>query len=151
MTSIKHVNFLSGEKLEKKVSFKSRVRVQFLNKDLGSTEDQINDSEDQQEDEKETVTNQTAKSRWSREMSKRPADEVNPASVMYRLGIGKSGHTECSLSIFCDLSFASTGLLLAVKKWSTNKNNCRLGSLAKMSCSSTCRGWVAVNWVKHNF
>ena len=68
MTSIKHVNFLSGEKLEKKVSFKSRVRVQFLNKDLGSTEDQINDSEDQQEDEKETVTNQTAKSRWSREM-----------------------------------------------------------------------------------
>lgn len=31
------------EKLKKKVSFKSEVRVQFTNKDLGSTEDQIND------------------------------------------------------------------------------------------------------------
>ena len=55
------------------------------------------------------------------------------------------------LSIFCDLSFASTGLLLAVQKWSTNKRDCTLGSLARMSCSSTCRRWVVVNWEKTQF
>ena len=54
------------------------------------------------------------------------------------------------LSIFCDLSFASTGLLLAVQKWSTNKSDCTLGSLARTSCSSTW-GWVAVNWEKTQF
>ena len=40
----------------------------------------------------------------------------------------------------------------AVQKWSNNKSNCTLGSLARMSCSSTCRGWVVVNKKKkHNF
>ena len=58
------------------------------------------------------------------------------------------------LSIFGDLSFAANpGLLLVVQKLptkeklSTNKSDYTLGSLARMSCSSRCRGWVAVNWV----
>ena len=40
------------------------------------------------------------------------------------------------------------GLLLAELKRSTNKSVCTLGSLARMNCSSTCRGLVAVNWEK---
>ena len=65
-------------------------------------------------------------------------------SVTYRVFIKYCVFFQ-ELSIFCALSFASTGLLLAVQKWSTNKNDCTLGSLARMSFSSTCRGFVAVN------
>ena len=57
------------------------------------------------------------------------------------------------LSIFWDLFFVSTGLLLAVQKLSSNKNDCTLGSLARMSCS-TCRGWhsfsqATLKWPEH--
>ena len=49
--------------------------------------------------------------------------------------------------MFCDLSFASSGLqLVELKMTSHNKSDCTHRSRAQMSCSSTCRGWVDVNW-----
>ena len=46
-------------------------------------------------------------------------------------------------SVYCDL--ASTGLLLVVQKMASHQSDCTLISLVRMSCSPTCRGWVAVN------
>ena len=47
--------------------------------------------------------------------------EDNSISSWYRVFIKYCVFFQ-ELSIFCDLSFASTGLLLAVQKWATNKS-----------------------------
>ena len=64
--------------------------------------------------------------------------------------------TGCSSNIVFSKKFATSPrplllLLLAVQEWSTNKSDCPHGSLARMSCSSTCKGWVAVHCEKSQF
>ena len=49
--------------------------------------------------------------------------------------------------MFCDLSFASTGLLLAVQKWSTNKSDFYV---VLHCCSSTCMQGMGCNELGKN-
>ena len=47
---------------------------------------------------------------------------------------------------YTTISFSSTGLLLFYRKYSINRNEFTLS--CKVSCSTTCCGWFAVNWGK---